>query len=392
MADYSQKWHNEASTKNKSNNTSHGLAAIQAQQNNLGRKIKKVNERMYAAQEIRASKGAAIRNLGASIKALEIQIGQMSKEADIPSICRIKPNRYGVSSQQKDNTMQLIKLSQTSVPFLGRLKENEYDKEEVLKGFKKLQVNSAESVTSLKRLLKEKTRIEEEIKATINEHYSEIIKDDLPPKQKDLGSFTLPCLVENDKIVFKSDSPTSNIIKKVYVLGLRERMELDLEARLMGTTLILNSSQDYEFGDFLELNDLNEPLELRNHENEDLGPTIEEGEIVDEPMVDVVKIRDACVEARQFDGLITIHNGNDNVTYQMARSHPRFKHLSNEQCNKIRPLRKVSTRDKLNGISHPYQKLKSFYKGILNLGPEYIRDEKMFEWITRVHVSVHEMD
>ncbi|GKF13545.1 hypothetical protein Tco_0055007, partial [Tanacetum coccineum] len=37
----------------------------------------------------------------------------------------------------------------------------------------------------------------------------------------------------------------------------------------------------------------------------------------------------SCVEARRFDRLITIHNGNDNVTKQMARSHLRFKHLSN---------------------------------------------------------------
>nr|GEU76571.1 hypothetical protein [Tanacetum cinerariifolium] len=44
------------------------------------------------------------------------------------------------------------------------------------------------------------------------------------------------------------------------------------------------------------------------------------------------------VEAKRLDGLITIHNGSDNVTYQMARSHPRFKHLSNAQCNKIKPL------------------------------------------------------
>ncbi|GJY03969.1 reverse transcriptase domain-containing protein [Tanacetum coccineum] len=100
----------------------------------------------------------------------------------------------------------------------------------------------------------------------------------------------------------------------------------------------------------------------------------------------------SCVEARRFDGLITIHNGNDNVTYQMARSHPRFKHLSNAQCNKIRPLLKVSVHDKLNGISHPYQKLKSFYKGVLNLGPGYIRDAKMEEWLTRRHISVHEME
>nr|GEW07175.1 hypothetical protein [Tanacetum cinerariifolium] len=32
----------------------------------------------------------------------------------------------------------------------------------------------------------------------------------------------------------------------------------------------------------------------------------------------------SCMEARRFDGFITIHNGNDNVTYQMARSHPRL--------------------------------------------------------------------
>ncbi|GJV63228.1 hypothetical protein Tco_1474056 [Tanacetum coccineum] len=80
----------------------------------------------------------------------------------------------------------------------------------------------------------------------------------------------------------------------------------------------------------------------------------------------------SCVEARRFDGLITIHNGSYNVTYQMARTHPRFKHLSNAQCNKIKPLLKVSVHDELNGILHPYQKLKSFYKGALNLGPEYV--------------------
>ncbi|GKF54540.1 hypothetical protein Tco_0164880, partial [Tanacetum coccineum] len=50
MVDYSQKWHNGASTRNKSSNTSDGLAAIQARLNNLGREIKKVNERVYAAQ------------------------------------------------------------------------------------------------------------------------------------------------------------------------------------------------------------------------------------------------------------------------------------------------------------------------------------------------------
>ncbi|GJS39507.1 hypothetical protein Tco_0564550 [Tanacetum coccineum] len=49
MAEYSQKWHNGTS-KERSTETSDGLAAIQAQLNNLKREIKKVNEKVYAAQ------------------------------------------------------------------------------------------------------------------------------------------------------------------------------------------------------------------------------------------------------------------------------------------------------------------------------------------------------
>ncbi|GJW50449.1 hypothetical protein Tco_0091800 [Tanacetum coccineum] len=49
MAEYSQKWHNGTSS-SRSTETSDGLAAIQAQLNNLGREIKKVNEKVNAAQ------------------------------------------------------------------------------------------------------------------------------------------------------------------------------------------------------------------------------------------------------------------------------------------------------------------------------------------------------
>ncbi|GKA11186.1 hypothetical protein Tco_1024755 [Tanacetum coccineum] len=50
MVEYSQKWHNETSSKARSTKTYDGLAAIQAQLNNLRREIKKVNEKVYAAQ------------------------------------------------------------------------------------------------------------------------------------------------------------------------------------------------------------------------------------------------------------------------------------------------------------------------------------------------------
>nr|GEX95263.1 hypothetical protein [Tanacetum cinerariifolium] len=218
-------------------------------------------------------------------------------------------------------------------------------------------------------------------------------------------------------------------------------MELDLEARLMGETLILNRSLDHVYGDYIELNDLNKPLELRRNQVEDLGLTIEDGEIIDEPMENIVKTRNdneeteeineypsfcdfdrkirincaynlqfscmidqdmgevivrkpfckiSCVEARWFNGMITIYNGNDIVSYQC--SHLRFKHLTNKQCNKMRPLLKESAQDELNEILHPYQKLKSFYIGVLDLGPEYLRDSKVEEWLTQGHVSIYEME
>ncbi|GJY23821.1 two-component response regulator-like APRR2 isoform X1 [Tanacetum coccineum] len=251
--------------------------------------------------------------------------------------------------------MPLIKPNQSIIPFPSLLKDDSYDEKEVLEEIIKLQVNSTESGTNLKRFLMEKSRIEDEIKVTMNVHILSILDDALPPKENDpwsleklaptkliieladrtikrpkglvenvlvgIDKFVFPVdfivldmpddvkvpliperpllstahakidvfkrkialRVGNDKIVFKCDSPTSNLIKRVYVLGLRERMEVDLEARLMAEALILDRSQDPGFGDFLELNDLNVPLELRNNAMEDLESDDEDGEIVDEP-------------------------------------------------------------------------------------------------------------
>ncbi|GJR45261.1 hypothetical protein Tco_1313364 [Tanacetum coccineum] len=257
------------------------------------------------------------------------------------------------------------------------------------------------------------------------------------------------------------------------------------EARLMGETLVLNRSLEPFFEDYIELNDLNEPFELKRNQGDNLIPTIKEGEVIeefrtrddeldariddypsycdydkniyihcahnlnfscmigfeftyanffplkyvnvmskkfhnsimkekleykgnnvvgalmnipifvgtfyvmtdfvvlenmdgyrDEGMGDVIFgkpfLRDVGIKTRRFEGIITIYNGDDEVTYQMVRLHPRFKHHTNERCNKIPPILKVSEEDKMNRISHPYQKLKGFYKGVLDLRPDYM--------------------
>ncbi|GJS17448.1 homeodomain-like protein [Tanacetum coccineum] len=311
--------------------------------------------------------------------------------------------------------------------------------------------------------------------------------------------------VGEEKIIFKSVKPVSSIIKRVYMLCLRERIELDLEARIMGETLVINRSLDPFLKNYIELNDLNEPFELRRNQGNDLMPTIEEGKVIekfrtrnedldtgiddypsycdddkkihidcahnlkfscmigfefthanffpllyvnmmsrkfhnsimknkmvykgnnvvgalmnvpifvgtfsvmtdfavlenmdayrDEGMGDVIFgepfLREVDIKAKRFEGMITLYKGDDEVTYQMVRSHPRFKHHTNEQCNKIPPLLKVNEKDVMNGVSHAYQKLKGFYKGVLNLGPDYIRNAKTEEWLTRGHISVHELE
>ncbi|GKA16809.1 putative reverse transcriptase domain-containing protein, partial [Tanacetum coccineum] len=69
---------------------------------------------------------------------------------------------------------------------------------------------------------------------------------------------------------------------KVDVYKRKITLRLDLEARLMGETLVINRSLDPLNGDYIELNDLNEPFELRINQGNDLIPTIEEGDVIEE--------------------------------------------------------------------------------------------------------------
>ncbi|GJY44403.1 DNA-directed DNA polymerase [Tanacetum coccineum] len=146
--------------------------------------------------------------------------------------------------------------------------------------------------------------------------------------------------VGDEKIIFKSVKPASSLIKMVYMLSLRERMELDLEARLMGETLV--EFYNSIIKDKVELKGknvvgafMNVPIFVGNFsvvtrfvvvENE-----IKTWEIL---FLENHSAKLHVLKQKRFDGLITIHNGSDNVTYQMARSHPRFKHLSNASATR----------------------------------------------------------
>ncbi|GKE80495.1 hypothetical protein Tco_1550495 [Tanacetum coccineum] len=72
-----------------------------------------------------------------------------------------------------------------------------------------------------------------------------------------------------------------DVFKRKITLRVEEE-KIIFKTRLMGETLVLNRSLDPFFGDYIELNNLNVPLELRRDQVDDLMPTIEEGEVVEE--------------------------------------------------------------------------------------------------------------
>ncbi|GJX76199.1 DNA-directed DNA polymerase, partial [Tanacetum coccineum] len=384
--------------------TSDGLAAIQAQLNNLGREIKKVNatqvgckqckgpyytkdcplkeegktleeayyttkavygntlskfisesakrheENFNLIKEIRATTDAAIRNQGASIKTLEIQIGQMSMvlqergfgslpsstetnprdqvksisttiKADSHSIRRIGSSQYTVSTGQ--NSKLLYNSRQTTIPFPSHLDNHYCDEEEGNYGPKFTEAYGASHINeTIPRKEKDPgselahTRLIVELADRIVKYLKGIAEIvlveigkftflidfiilDMPEDIKvplilkrpflstarakiDVYKRKITLRVGEEKINFKSVKPASSLIKRVYMLSLRERIELDLEARLLGETLVLNRSLDPFLEDYIELNDLNEPFELRRNQGDDLMPIIKEGEVIEE--------------------------------------------------------------------------------------------------------------
>ncbi|GJY24744.1 hypothetical protein Tco_0398402 [Tanacetum coccineum] len=232
-------------------------------------------------KEIRASTDATIRNQGASINILEIQIGQMSKVlqergfGSLPSSTETNPRDYVKSISTADNTdttlirrigsnrytileLQNNKLfsipSQTTIPFPSRL--NDYCCDEK-KGSYELQYLDAYSK-----------------RATL-------LDDSLPRKEKDSVSFTLPCYINNicfEKALADLGASVSVMPLSTYLnLGLGELAHTKLTFELADRTVkhpkgivenVLQGIGNFVFPvDFIILKmfeDVNVPLILGN--------------------------------------------------------------------------------------------------------------------------------
>nr|GEV30711.1 hypothetical protein [Tanacetum cinerariifolium] len=248
MAEYSQKWHNGTS-RTRNTETSNGLAAIQAQLNNLGSEIKKVNEKVYVAQ-------VGCEQCKGTYYTKYFQLKEEEKKGSYgPQF--LEAGSYGAS--HIDNSIpqkekDLVELADRTVKYSKGIAKN------VLVGIGKFVF---------------------------------------------LVDFIILDIPEDVKVpLILGRSFLSTTHAKIDVF----KRKITLRARLIGETMVLNRLLYPLYGAYIELNDLNVPLEVRRNQVNDLMPTIEEGEVVDKQMIVEVRAKDDNKMVSKFFGYPSDYN------------------------------------------------------------------------------------
>nr|GFA20379.1 hypothetical protein [Tanacetum cinerariifolium] len=272
----------------------------------MAESTKRHEENSNIIKEIRASTDAAIRNQGASIKTLEVKIGQMSKVLQergfrsIPSSTEMNPKDQvkSISTTKAYSTKihriisgpyvvsdsQFSKLFSKIVPFPTRLHDYCCDEWKEAREAK-CQVT-----------IKHPRGIAENMLVRIGKFISliDFIILDIPEDNDvplilgrpflsaahskiDVFKRKFILRIGEEKLVFKSIKPATSIIRRVYML--KEGKTLDSKTKLVGEAI--NESFDPHYGSYIELNDLDAPLEPRinqddkgDHEGNDLARTL----------------------------------------------------------------------------------------------------------------------
>ncbi|GKB62801.1 hypothetical protein Tco_0918987, partial [Tanacetum coccineum] len=230
---------------------------------------KRHDEHSNLIKKIQAFTDFALRNKKSSIKALEIQVRQMSiilhkkLSGNLQSLTKIKPmgNNETISTSVKADKPSIRRIYQYTVSNLQN--------RNLFFESKKMTLPSSNHLNDDYRDELKETDGEKDMEA----HYTNAkpLGKSLPRKEKDpgrLGDLIPTKLIV--KLVDRTVKRPKGIVKNVLV-------GTELEARLMGNALRKNRSHDPKFEDYIELSDLNKPLELRHDQVFDLGPTVKEG-------------------------------------------------------------------------------------------------------------------
>ncbi|GJY79842.1 retrotransposon protein [Tanacetum coccineum] len=193
----------------------------------MAKSAKRQEENSNIIKEIRASTDAAIRNQGASIKTLELQIGQMSK------ILKERGFR-SLPGSTETNPRDQVKLISTAIADLFKIRHMEHGPYAVSGSQHRFMFPER---VPFPRRLQNYCCDEEAHGANILDAYDDI----LPQKEKDPGSFTLPYNICFDKALVNLGASVSVMPFSTYTnLGLGDlshtRMTIELADRTIKQT------------------------------------------------------------------------------------------------------------------------------------------------------------
>ncbi|GJY01298.1 hypothetical protein Tco_0359450 [Tanacetum coccineum] len=235
MAEFSQKWHNGTFSRYRSTETSDRLAAIQAQLNNLRREIKKVNEKVYAAQVgCELCKGPHYTK-----DCPQKEEGKTLGEAYYtqPSLEESLTKFMAESSKRHEENLNLIKEIRAST---GATIRNQADFFEIHRiGCGPYAVSGTQHRSIISKTVPFPRRLQnfgcDDWREAQNVKILEAYDHTLPQKEKDPGSFTLPCFIHNicfDKALVDLRASMSVMPFSTYInlgLGILSHTRLTIE-------------------------------------------------------------------------------------------------------------------------------------------------------------------
>nr|GEX63118.1 hypothetical protein [Tanacetum cinerariifolium] len=371
MASHSQKLHDKGGDRGLERSSSDGMNAIINKFSDLGQDMRKLKESVHSIQEIVVKTGE--RN--ETPKSTPV-IGNFTDTL-----------KRRIAEEQERMFLENLERVPVNIPLIDTIRKTpDYTK-------------------SLQELVSIKTRIEYLSMVKLNARCSVVLQNELPPKEKDPRSFIFPCVISNMTVsnaladlgasinvmpfyLFKClgmgnprpirmliEIADKSIVEPFEVLSDSEsEIRIGLEDFSVNLEELLDE-QALQFGQFKMLQFMVDFIVL-----EDVSELIENGLIeilLERPFKDSSGIEESVME-----WMVWFKIGGDKTNFQMPKAISRFRHLSTKQCNMMTPILRISDEDKTNGFDRAHQKIKGFYKGCLELGDEYKKDEKVIDWIT----------
>ncbi|GKB77729.1 hypothetical protein Tco_0944624 [Tanacetum coccineum] len=208
------KWHRGSTTKRVSNDSSNGITAITSKLDSLGRDMNKLKENVHAIQ-------VGCKNCGGAHLNKECPLHEEVKNVEEVNFSDEDVQEEAEEVEEIDKVMESLKRIKVNRPLLKEMRQTD----DYAKYINNLVVN--------------KSRTSKNEDVNMNTRCSTILQNQLPPKEQDSRSFTLPCSI--GKLTFNAlanleASISIMSLSMLKMLGIRELKPINLTIEMANTT------------------------------------------------------------------------------------------------------------------------------------------------------------